>query len=229
MDKFIKFMENVWAKCKGNRCKQAALVFLVILAVTAIAIAIYFYLWLIVFVLSGVAYLVIDKSERKKAQTRLLQKVENVLPKSIVYILNEVLTGLEHLFGILNTPDKGFCGIKRECFNNGVWYYVAFYLRLPDLPDFESCEQLRAILNNRIQSITENLIYYNTELVWLYVLKVKAKKGKLAISVIPLIDAKSNSVAKRHRRWIEENELIGKTKDNVTDRADNGDLEDEEL
>ena len=77
----------------------------------------------------------------------------------ISYILKEALTGLEHLFGIPATEDKGFEDIFAKYFKDGVLYFDVFYERLPDLPDLnpKACERLRRILNATIKSVIKRL------------------------------------------------------------------------
>jgi len=231
MDKIIELITKAWDECGGNRRKQGVLIFLAILAIAAIITAIYFYWWLISLVLAGFGYLAIDASERKKAQALQKQQRTHMLQFSVIYILRHALAGLESLFGIPAIGNKGFNGIIPRHFKSGVLFFDVFYLRLPNLSDLtlEECKQLMEILNSTIQSIIGGLPFENVMPVDVCVVVVQTKDGKLAIKVIPLVDADSRAEAEKCRRWIAKQGIIGKTEENTAKVSNDTELTDDEL
>ena len=231
IDKIIELITKAWDKCEGNRLKQGLLIFLAMLAVAAVVIAIYFYWWLIVLVLAGIAYFVIDTSERKKAQELQTQRVVGCSKDTTIYTLRKGVDGLETNFGIPNTEDKGFCAIVSRQFKSGVRFFVLRYLRLPNASDLQpkGREQLRQLLNNKIQHNYAHLTYDNVMPIEVYVFDVRIEGGKLVISAIPLIDAQSRAEAEKHRRWIAKQEIIGKTEEGTAKISNDEVLTDDEL
>jgi len=232
MDNFINLITKAWDKCEGSKCKQAVLIILALFSVVATIIVIYFYWWIIFFVCAVILYFIFDANEYKKMQALQKQQRTRALYFSVVYVLRHALTGLEHLFGIPSTPDKGFCGIVPRNFKSGVLFFDVFYSRLPNLSDdliLGECEQLREILNNRIQSIIGSLPFENVMPVDLYVAILQTKDRKLAIKVIPLIDDISKAEAEKFRRFIARNVIIGKTEENTAKIGSGKELVDDEL
>ena len=234
IDKII----GIWDKCQGNKIKQGALILLLLLAVAAIIVFVYFHREAIIVVCLIIAYVIYKYYEWRKRLEAQRQQLEiqrqqwfNTLIEDTLYILRKALTGLEHLFGIPTTEDKGLEGVIDRYFKDGVLYFDVFYLRLPNLPDLTAaeCEQLRKILNSAIKRVIEHLLRKNLMPIWVYVWNVQTEDGKLILSVIPLINDKARAKAEEHHRWAEKREKIGKTETGKTKVSNDKELTDDEV
>lgn len=75
----------------------------------------------------------------------------------------------------------------------------------------------------------ETLPYKNVEPIWVYVADVETRDGDLAIVAVPLIDANSIATVNQHRRFIAEQDIIGKTEKSTAKVSNNEVLTDDEF
>lgn len=231
MSKFTDFVNKIWIKCNGNFVKQTTLIGAIILVIGAIIIVAVYFPWFLLLIIGGGVWLY-DENHKQKMKA---EQEEQRLKISIVYILRLALEGLENHFGLPQIEDKGFQGLRNSKGKqkHSIRKFVLFYTRLPnvtDLEDHRTCEPMRKILNSNILKIVQKLVHETVISIPIYVVDIKVSDGKLALTVVPIIDSDSYKFVEKHLSYTARKAAVGDNdEDGNIKKAGRGELFDDEL